>query len=72
MVVGNTEVRKLIPSKNGTFTTSETGNIPAGTYDLIALEGTVTENATVVGTRLASRGGSQGLWTRRSSSLSAG
>lgn len=37
---GDTEVRKVGSSQGGVFSTSETGSIPAGTYDLISLAGT--------------------------------
>jgi len=42
---GDTEVRRVGSSKDGVFTTSETGSIPAGTYELISFEGTAAPGA---------------------------
>jgi len=57
---GDTEVRKVGSSRNGVFTTSETGSIPAGTYELISLGGTAEEGAQSIETSLTLQGKKSG------------
>lgn len=42
---GDTEVKKVGLSKDGIFTTTDSGSIPAGTYDSISLGGTAAQDA---------------------------
>jgi len=43
---GDTEVKKMGLSQNGIFTTTDSGSIPAGTYETISLGGTAAPDAT--------------------------
>ena len=43
---GDTEVKKVGLSQNGVFSTTDSGSIPAGTYDTISLGGTAAADAT--------------------------
>lgn len=43
---GDTEVKKVGLSQNGVFSTTDSGSIPAGTYDTISLGGTAGTDAT--------------------------
>lgn len=45
---GDTEVKKVGLSKDGVFTTTDSGSIPAGTYDSISLGGTAAQDATTI------------------------
>ncbi len=60
VVAGDTEIRKIGRSRNGTFSTSDTGTIPRGTYTLISFGGTAAPDATSVVTRLALAGRKSG------------
>jgi len=60
VVAGDTEIRKIGRSRNGTFSTSDTGTIPPGTYTLISFGGTAAPDATSVVTRLALAGRKSG------------
>jgi hypothetical protein len=56
VVAGDTEIRKVGRSRNGTFSTSDAGTIPPGTCTLISFGGTAAPDATSVVTRLALAG----------------
>jgi hypothetical protein len=43
---GDTEVKKVGLSQNGVFSTTDSGSIPAGTYETISLGGTAAADAT--------------------------
>jgi len=45
---GDTEVKKVGVSKDGVFSTTDSGSIPAGTYDSISLGGTAAQGATTI------------------------
>lgn len=45
---GDTEVKKVGVSKDGVFSTTDSGSIPAGTYDSISLGGTAAPGATAI------------------------
>lgn len=57
---GDTEVRKVGSSQGGVFSTSETGSIPAGTYDLISLSGTAAPGADTIVAGLTLQGKKSG------------
>jgi len=57
---GDTEVRRLGSSKDGVFSTSETGSIPAGTYELISFEGTAAPGASSIVASLTLQGKKSG------------
>lgn len=57
---GDTEVRRVGSSKDGVFTTSETGSIPAGTYELISFEGTAAPGASSIVASLTLQGKKSG------------
>jgi len=60
VVAGDTEIRKIGRSQNGTFSTSDAGTIPPGTCTLISFGGTAAPDATSVVTRLALAGRKSG------------
>lgn len=53
---GDTEVKKVGLSKDGVFTTTDSGSIPAGTYDSISLGGTAAQDATTIIASLTMQG----------------
>ncbi|MDI9633954.1 MAG: hypothetical protein QFX32_07885 [Methanolinea sp.] len=57
---GDTEVKKVGTSRDGVFTTSDSGSIPAGTYEVISLEGTAAPGATMVVAALTLEGKKSG------------
>ncbi len=58
--MGATEIRKVGPSQDGVYTTTDSGSIPAGMYDLISLGGTAASDATTIVTRLTLQGSKSG------------
>ncbi|MCQ8893775.1 MAG: hypothetical protein NQU46_03995 [Methanolinea sp.] len=57
---GDTEVRKVGSSTNGVFSTSDSGSIPAGTYDSVSLSGTAAPDATSIIARMVFEGKKKG------------
>jgi hypothetical protein len=53
---GETTVRKVGASKNGTFTTENQGTLPSGTYDTITIGGTALPGASLVGASVRMHG----------------
>ncbi len=57
---GDTTVKKVGNSVNGVFSTSESGTIPAGTYDYLRLSGTPAPGATIVSSGIILEGTKKG------------
>jgi len=57
---GDTTVKKVGNSVNGVFSTSESGTIPAGTYDYLRLSGTPAPGATIVSSGIVLEGTKKG------------
>ena len=57
---GDTTVKKVGNSVNGVFSTSESGTIPAGTYDYLRLSGTPAAGATIVSSGIVLEGTKKG------------
>jgi hypothetical protein len=56
----DTTIKKVGNSVNGVFSTSESGSIPAGTYDYLKLSGTPSPGASVVSSGITLEGTKQG------------
>jgi hypothetical protein len=57
---GDTTVKKVGNSVNGVFSTSESGTIPAGTYEYLRLSGTPAPGATIVSSGIVLEGTKKG------------
>jgi hypothetical protein len=57
---GDTTVKKVGNSVNGVFSTSESGTIPAGTYEYLRLSGTPASGATIVSSGIILEGTKNG------------
>ncbi len=57
---GDTEVKRVAPSQNGQYNVTQTGTIPAGTYDYIILSGTAAPGAQEVVASVSMQGTKQG------------
>ncbi len=57
---GDTEVKKVGLSQDGVFSTTDSGSIPAGKYDLISLGGTAAQAATAITASVALQGSKSG------------
>lgn len=57
---GDTEVKKVGLSTGGVYSTSDSGSLPAGTFDLISLGGSAAPDATSIATSITLQGSKVG------------
>ncbi len=57
---GGTEVKKVGLSQGGVYSTTDSGSIPSGTFDLISLGGNATQDATSITTSMTLQGSKSG------------